>query len=108
MLDPQVGLDLVLVGQGSAPGQANGRLDRDRALAEKLGRELETHATQGEPGPEVVRLARQGDYDLVILAMQGGQQAAAWQEFTQHLLRNAPCQVFLASQPVIPQQVDDQ
>jgi nucleotide-binding universal stress UspA family protein len=108
MLDPQVGLDLVLVGQGSAPGQPNGTLDRDRALAEKLGRELESHTIHADPGPEVVRLAQQGDYDLVILAMQGGQQAAAWQEFMQYLLRNAPCPVFLAAQPAIPQQVDDQ
>ncbi len=110
MLDPQVVLDLVLVGPAGAAADGNGALARDRTLATKLGREMEVHPAAGQAGAEVVRLAREGRYDLVILALQGGPdpQASAWQGLTQHVLHNASCRVFLASQPAIPQQVDEQ
>jgi amino acid transporter/nucleotide-binding universal stress UspA family protein len=105
MLDPQVVLTLVPVA-ATAPalGNGNGTLHKNLERAEQLGRAVEVRAlSDGDPGAEIVRLAREGKFDLLIVGMTPAtaeDQKPALD--VQQVLRNAPCQVFLASPAAIP------
>ena len=107
MLDPAVQLGLVL--PAPAPthlgnGQDIMRLAEERS--KQVGREVAMLSAQGELGPEVVRLAREGGYDLVVLAppdelAAGGLlRLTSWME---HVIRNAHCRVFVAATVAVPQ-----
>jgi hypothetical protein len=61
-------------------------------------------------GPEIVREAREGQYDLIILPLptEGPTRTVAeLDERTRFVLVNAHCRVFLASAPSIPAEVMD-
>ena len=103
LLDPDVRLGLVLVPpQEAIPG--NGEpLQQDLRRARKLGRELEVHRPAGDWAAEVVRIAQEGNYNLIVLPLPAdGLNAAATS-----ILRNAHCRVFLAAAPAIPAQTDE-
>jgi nucleotide-binding universal stress UspA family protein len=108
MMDPQVPLTLVPV--PAATGNGAGPLQQEKDQARQLGREIQVQAVPGDVGPEIVRLAREGHYDLIILAtppeLPPGQALpeGSWGNF---ILRHAPCHVFLVSPPVVPQEVAD-
>jgi hypothetical protein len=56
-----------------------------------------------DPGAEILRLARDGKYDLLIVGLSPGSAAEQTPHLdVQRVVRNAPCQVFLASPPAIP------
>jgi amino acid transporter/nucleotide-binding universal stress UspA family protein len=105
MLDPQVVLTLVSVEEKVPPlASGNGVLQKNLERAEQLGRPVEVRAlSDSDAGAEIVRMARDGKYDLLILGLTSAtaqdQKPAV---DVQQLLRNAPCQVFLASPPAIP------
>jgi amino acid transporter/nucleotide-binding universal stress UspA family protein len=105
MLDPQVVLTLVPIEAKPAPlANGNGVLEKNLERAHQLGRPVEVHPLlDGDAGGEIVRLAREGKYDLLIVGLTPG-TAAEHTPFldVQQVLRNAPCQVFLASPPAIP------
>jgi amino acid transporter/nucleotide-binding universal stress UspA family protein len=111
MLDPEVALDLVsLVPTGSEPHNGPSVVQQDQLRAEKLGRDLRVYEPAGDAGAEIVRLARQGKYDLVILGLpqeQTGGPAGLVDRRAEHVLRNAHCRVFLAASPLIPQEIID-
>jgi hypothetical protein len=105
MLDPEVMLALV----PSSP--TNAVLEHDRERARQLDRDLQTL----EPAPgadiaaEVVRLAREGQYDLIVLLLspETSGPASLSDPRVEHVLRHAHCRVFLAATPAIPQEVVD-
>ncbi|HLJ94642.1 MAG TPA: amino acid permease [Gemmataceae bacterium] len=105
MLDPQVILSLVPI-EGKPPTLSNGNsiLQKNLQRAEQLGRAVDVRAAaRGEVGAEILRLVRDGKYDLLILGISPAadpEQKLAVD--VQQVLREAPCQVFLASPPAIP------
>jgi amino acid transporter/nucleotide-binding universal stress UspA family protein len=111
MLDAGVTLDLVAVQADGRPWPANGEtISRDLELARKLGQETQVQPLEGEPGPEIVRLARETHYDLIILSLPGTPQTQVgqpWPDWVDHVLTHAHCSVFLAAPPSIPRQVEE-
>ena len=87
----------------------DGILERDRARARTLGREIKVHAATGNFGPELVRLAREGHYELIILALprERTENGRPWRPETDYVLAHAHCPVFLAAAPLIPAEVAD-
>jgi amino acid transporter/nucleotide-binding universal stress UspA family protein len=105
MLDPQVALTLVFVeAEPAIPTNGNNILQRNLQRAQQLGRAVQLHALRdSDAGSEIVRLAREDKYDLLIVGLHpttAEHQKPALD--VQQILRNAPCQVFLASPPAIP------
>jgi amino acid transporter/nucleotide-binding universal stress UspA family protein len=111
MLDPAVILDVVTIAPSAAPS-ANGQtiLERDQERSRHLGREVQSHLVDGEPGPEIARIARQLEYDLVILTATddtASEQVWPGKQAIRYLLKHAHCPVFLATQPEIPREVEE-
>ena len=113
MLDPKVALDLV-----APSGAESGRiLRRERRFAARprtgphLGREIKCiHPLNGQFGPDVVRLAREGHYELIILPLpqeRPAEKGRLWGSEIDYVLTHAHCPVFLAAHPVIPAEVVD-
>ncbi|MFO0965765.1 MAG: amino acid permease [Gemmataceae bacterium] len=103
MLDPQVLLDLVKVpGEGPSDGSAVGQ---DQEQARKLGRDLSIHDANGDPGPTLVRLAREGQFDLIILPESGEKTGA--EDWRRYVVSHAHCLVLLGAQPAIPREVEE-
>jgi amino acid transporter/nucleotide-binding universal stress UspA family protein len=109
MLDPDVALGLVpLVPAAEANGASLVRQDQERAA--NLGRQLQLLEAKHDTGAEIVRLAREGQFDLIILCLSHdshGGPPALLDLRTEHVLRHAHCPVFLAAAPGIPQEVVD-
>ena len=107
ILDPQVVLDLFSVQAAEHHAGAADVLTHDREQAQRLGRKLEVHVPQGEPGPELVRLAREGHFDLIIVGLpEGRSHASPWPGWVDLVLSNAHCPVFLAAHPLLPKEVE--
>jgi hypothetical protein len=115
MLDPQVVLTLVHTQGGSANEatsvvNGNGVLFQDQERAKQLGRELDVRSLPGDPkelGARIIALAQEGKYDLIILSLSSDVPAGPDRQTdgpTNYVLRHAPCRVFLAAPPVIPQE----
>jgi nucleotide-binding universal stress UspA family protein len=111
ILDPQVALGLlpVFAEETTGPNGA-GLLQQDEERARGLGRQLEVYPAKGTGAADVVRLAREREYDLIILGLPPETTAAAGpllDKMTEQVVRNAHCRVFLAVVPAIPQEVVD-
>jgi nucleotide-binding universal stress UspA family protein len=111
MLDAKVALDLVPIARSAEdqPPQCDGVLQRDRERARILGRDVKVHALNGNFGPELVRLAREGHYELIIVALpheRPAEKGRLWGRDTDYVLMHAHCPVFLAAAPVIPAEVE--
>jgi amino acid transporter/nucleotide-binding universal stress UspA family protein len=109
MLDPDVRLTLAPTPpRPDDPYYDPATLQQDEERARRLGRELQV-LPNGTTGAELARLAREGQYDLIVLPLpqhpSGG--PAALDEATADFLVHAPCRVFLAAAPVIPREVID-
>jgi nucleotide-binding universal stress UspA family protein len=106
MLDPQVVLAVLPL---AAPaGNGPSLLREDQRRAEQLGRDVHVVAARDGSGAEIVRLAREGQYDLIVLALPPEPPASALMDGrTEYVLRQAHCRVFLAAAPGIPQEVVD-
>jgi amino acid transporter/nucleotide-binding universal stress UspA family protein len=111
MLSPEVDLDLVAVTPPEvSTHEANGKsaMDRDQQRATQLGRKLKILATEPQTGPDIVRTAREGNYNVIVLPwseekrISSGPLEADW---VRYVLQNSPCSVFLASHPMIPKEV---
>lgn len=110
MLDPQVALDLVIVGRSSAEKNGSSLIEQDRERAGRLGRDIQVITVTGELGPGIVRLARDGGHDVIVLAapMDGPRHADShWSQWSDHVLQHAHCPVFVAMHPVIPSHVEE-
>jgi hypothetical protein len=111
MLDPEVALALVRIGNADAPANGSSLVQQDQEQARKLDRDLQVYALGNEePGPGIVRLAREGQYDLIVLGLPTESPTDPLGQLTPqavYLVRHAHCPVFLATQPAIPQEVVD-
>jgi nucleotide-binding universal stress UspA family protein len=81
---------------------------QDIERAEKIGREVNVHTLEADPGPGIVRLALEHDYDLIVLdapaATENGTGLAPWQQYVRE---HASCVVCLMSLPAIQREVVD-
>jgi amino acid transporter/nucleotide-binding universal stress UspA family protein len=102
MLDPQVKLTVV-------PIKEEPELTRHiREQSEQLKRKIEMVQINGDPGPALVKLARETQHDLIVLglppetSLDNRLQLPAWAD---HVIHHAHCRVFLASAPNVPRDV---
>jgi amino acid transporter/nucleotide-binding universal stress UspA family protein len=111
MLDPKVALDVVAVPPPEESAVlANGVLQREQERARSLGREIHIQSLSGNYGPEVVRLARDGHYELIIVPLPQErpiEKGRLCDPEMSYVLSHAHCPVFLAAHPVIPAEVVD-
>jgi amino acid transporter len=111
MLDPQVVLALApVVPPGSEPLNGHGVVHQDEERARQLGRELVVLPLKVADGPEIVKQAKEGEYDLIILPLSQESPAdpvGALDDRSRYIVRYAHCRVLLAAPPVIPTEVLD-
>jgi nucleotide-binding universal stress UspA family protein len=111
MLDPEVALGVVPMLVSAQTDQADGSIiAKDQERAQHLDRSIHILAVEGENGAALVRLAREGQYDLIILGLPPEPPAGATSRIdarVQYVLEHAHCRVFLAAAPVIPAEVID-
>jgi amino acid transporter/nucleotide-binding universal stress UspA family protein len=111
MLDPQVPLTVVPIlpnGQEAATGPEI--LYPEQEHASQLGRAIQVETVRGDFGAEVVRLAREEQFDLVILPLPAELPAAPslpLNDWVQFILHHVHCPVFLAATPAVPQETGD-
>ena len=108
MLDPGVQLGLALPpGNGAPASDGQDLLHIAEERSKQLGRDITVLTVKGDPGPDIVRLARENAYDLLVLAppddaISGGPlPLAPWMEY---VIRNAHCRVFVAATVALPQE----
>jgi amino acid transporter/nucleotide-binding universal stress UspA family protein len=112
MVDPEVTLDLIgIPPSDSEPvSEESSVRHKDIERAESLGREVGEQVFGDRWGEEIVRLAEEGHYDLIVLPFspqpRGGSKLPR-DEQIEHVLDHAHCRVFLAMAPVIPTEVAD-
>ena len=83
-------------------------LQKDQNRAEQLGRAVTLLPEKQPNGPDLVQLAREGDYNVIVLPWSEELRAFSETppgEWVKLVLHNSPCSVFLASHPVIPREV---
>jgi amino acid transporter len=109
MLSSNVDLDLVavtpMIGHSNS-GRASLEHDQDHAL--QIGRKLNILAAEPQTGSDIVRLAREGNYNVVVLPWSEEARSNSLpveSDWAYYVLQNAPCSVFLASHPVVPKEV---
>lgn len=107
MLDPDVQLNLV---SSATAEQAQRRtvVEQDQQQASRLGRKLQVRYLNGQCGSEIVQCARDGECDLLIIGLPEKKSATEhWPEWLNAVLNQARCTIFLASRPVLPQEMAD-
>jgi amino acid transporter len=111
MLDENVVLGLAsVVPAGSDPLNGHSLVHQDEVQAQKLGRGLVVHDLKTGDGPEVVALAKQDLYDLIVLALPGESAIdplGHLDERGRYIVRSAHCRVVMVTAPVIPDEVVD-
>jgi len=109
MIAPDVQLDLVPVAAAEIVSR-NGHdpVQLDQQHAAQLGRSVQLLAEKPQTGPDIVRLAREGNYDVLVLPWPDAAwtpATAAADDWVNYVRQYAPCSVFLAAHPVIPREV---
>jgi amino acid transporter/nucleotide-binding universal stress UspA family protein len=108
MLDPQVALALLpVVPVGTEPHNGHGTIHQDRERSEKLGRAISVIEAADQSGDEIVKLAQERQFDLIIVPMPAeppAGQSSRLEARALYVLDHAHCRVFLAASPVIPQE----
>ncbi|NOZ58431.1 MAG: universal stress protein [Euryarchaeota archaeon] len=67
-----------------------------REKAQRHGLEVETKLREGTPSEEIIREAREGGYDLIVLGSRGTTpEALALGSVVQRVVRRAPCDVLV-------------
>ncbi|MFN0060914.1 MAG: universal stress protein [Myxococcaceae bacterium] len=78
--------------------QSATELEREKASAVEAGvTNVETNVVQGLPGEEIVRFAKKGSFDLIVLGTHGrtGLTRVLMGSVAESVMRNAPCAVLL-------------
>jgi amino acid transporter/nucleotide-binding universal stress UspA family protein len=111
MLDPQVLLAVAPVAPaGEQPPTSLNLLPHDTEQARHLGRDVRLLPLPGGSGEEIVRAAREGQYDLIVLALPAEPPAGQTDRVdarARFVMERAHCRVFLAAAPLIPHEVVD-
>jgi amino acid transporter/nucleotide-binding universal stress UspA family protein len=111
LIDPQVFLALApMPPDNGEPARSASLIPHDQERARQLGREVLLVDVPGGAGEEVVRLAKEGQYDLIIVGLPA--EPPAGQEGrvdarARYVMDRAHCRVFLAAAPLIPREVVD-
>jgi nucleotide-binding universal stress UspA family protein len=112
-------ITLITVGPDLASGPAawsvpvaggtldQGAVDEDcckrmRAITARIPADIAVHTLyrRGKPGPEIVKAAKEGDYDAIILGARGvGRVGALMGSVSSHVLHHADIAVFVAHAP---------
>jgi nucleotide-binding universal stress UspA family protein len=75
---------------------------RMRAVTARIPADIAVHTLyrRGKPGPEIVKAAKEGDYDAIILGARGvGRVGALMGSVSSHVLHHAHIAVFVAHAP---------
>jgi amino acid transporter len=114
-LDPDVLLDLVHLDLGHRDGETSSTgvaasansLAADVERAAKIGREITVHNLHEDPGPGIVRLALDEDYDLLVLDRPPAENGEGEPVWHQYIHEHASCAVCVLSLPAIQREVVD-
>jgi amino acid transporter len=110
LIDPEVSLDLVTVTADGRPVNGDGVIHHDQERAKQLGREVQVRQLPDGDPVTLVRLAQEGQYDLIILPLPKERltdRGVPWKNgYTDYVLTHAHCLVCLVSQPLIPTHVE--
>jgi hypothetical protein len=85
-------------------------LKQDQERADQVGREVVIHQLVKTDGPEIIALAQESRYDLVILPLPAESAADPLGQLDargQYIVRHAHCRVMMATVPIIPQEIVD-
>jgi amino acid transporter/nucleotide-binding universal stress UspA family protein len=107
MIASDVALDLVPVAPSEInPLTARDTMQKDQQRAAQLGHSVSLLATTPQTGPEIVRLAAAGGYDIIVLPLPTTNRTplTSGDDWLNYIRQHAPCSVFLASHPVIPRE----
>jgi nucleotide-binding universal stress UspA family protein len=111
VLDPDVHLGLVvLVPPGSDPLNGHALVHQDEERARKLDRELLVHTPASVTGPDIVKLAQENEYDMIVLGLPPelpAGPALVLDERNSYIVHHAHCRVCLVAAPGIPHEVID-
>ena len=106
MLLPEVDLDFAIVDPaGFELVDGHDTIERDTQQAERLGRQVKILPDRPQTGQDIVTIAQNGKYDLIIVPWTAEAQNAAGHadsDWVAYVLQNSPCNVFLASHPALP------
>jgi amino acid transporter/nucleotide-binding universal stress UspA family protein len=107
-LDPAIAVTLIDVAEtgdfrGAQPPQAAEEIVQSGiARARELGRAVDSVVAAGEPGPEIVRVAAEGQYDAIFMSLRSEYRKRDTMEMaptTTYVLENATCRVVLGFPP---------
>jgi hypothetical protein len=103
-LDPAVDLKiLILEPDPGEPGADSAHTIEDQA--KQVGRKISVSSLNGDVGPSIVRQAKEGSFDLIVVPlpdeMDRSKQLAA-PAWVQHVLQHAHSRVLLVANPVLP------
>jgi amino acid transporter len=104
MLDDKIALTVVPLRSAAGKANGNGVVFQNLERARQLGRPLKIeNLPDGDAGTEIVRLAREGHYDLIIAEADARAPSEERPGLDLHFVqRHAPCYVLMASPPAIP------
>jgi hypothetical protein len=95
---------------GSEPINGHSIIKHDQERAERLERDLQLLEVKANEGAEIVRLAQEHSYGLIVLPLPQeapSRAIASLDPRARYILDHAHCQVFLAAPQLIPQEVMD-
>ena len=98
-LDDDVSLALIVLSADDGGHDTAGRV-REQCL--QLGRDVAVERVAGDVGEAIVRRAREGEFDLIVVGLPEGSSAAALPGWVHHVLSSAHCRVLLATAPAVP------
>jgi nucleotide-binding universal stress UspA family protein len=87
------------IDQGAVDDDCGKRLN---AMLTRIPADISVHTLyrRGKPGPEIVKAAKEGDYDAIILGARGvGRVGALMGSVSSHVLHHANIAVFVAHAP---------
>lgn len=103
MLDPAVALSLTVpAGSSENPSEF---VRKALETSKQLEREIGLGEITEDRGADIVRLATEQQFDLILLRLPAQDAQLPLPAWIEHVLRHAPCRVFLASNPPVPQEV---
>jgi amino acid transporter/nucleotide-binding universal stress UspA family protein len=102
-LDPSIAVTLIDVAEsGRAEDEILDTIRQGVNRAQELGRAVEHRVLQGEPGPMIVKVAQEENFDAIFMSLRGEYRALdtiVMATNTRYVLQNAPCRVILGFAP---------